>query len=575
MYDAVWNRQELLFKIKLLQDRVDAFESGRKYTAMIKEHKIARESDFRIISRLRKDLAMERAEKIRIRELWFETCEDILKDCERTMALREKEWGQKLEEKDALIRKLQEEIRKLEEKYGSEHEKYLRQVREAYEARTQLEEEQEKNRALTAKLNKDYSNSSKSSSMSPDHKTIHNSREKTGRRPGGQPGHVHHGRRRQEPTETREIPAPDKYLEDPDFKPTGRIVRKQLIKVHVVTEVIEYWTPEFRNVRTGQRVHADFPPGIVDDVNYDGTVKALAYMINNDLYTSIDKTRVFLKDVSKGKVDISTGFICSLAKQFSDCTEEERDGIFRDLLTAPVLHGDFTFGRACGGLAAVIIAVTDDGRVLYQGRKKKGVEGVAGSPVEHYSGTFVSDHEAALAKHGGRHQECLIHVDRYVKGAMENEPEKAWPGEMHNWISESVSYWNDVSEGEKEYDSAEAERLVGKFMEILKKAAGEYEYDPPSKYNREGYNTYKRMAEDPEEYVLFLRDPSVPPSNNIAERCARKFKRKAHQVMSFRSQDGVNRFCDGLSITESIKAKGGNLFDEVASRFNKGTAEWL
>ena len=83
------------------------------------------------------------------------------------MALREKEWGQKLEEKDALIRKLQEEIRKHEEKYGSEHEKYLRQVREAYEARTQLEEEQEKNRALTAKLNKDYSNSSKSSSMSP------------------------------------------------------------------------------------------------------------------------------------------------------------------------------------------------------------------------------------------------------------------------------------------------------------------------------------------------------------------------------------------------------------------------
>jgi hypothetical protein len=51
-------------------------------------------------------------------------------------------------------------------------------------------------------------------------------------------------------------------------------------------------------------------------------------------------------------------------------------------------------------------------------------------------------------------------------------------------------------------------------MEILTKAGEEYEYEPPSKYNREGYNTYKRMAEDPEEYVLFLRDPSVPPSNN-------------------------------------------------------------
>ncbi len=50
MYD-VWDRQELLFKIKLLQDRVDAFESGRKYSVMVKEHKIARESDFRVMER--------------------------------------------------------------------------------------------------------------------------------------------------------------------------------------------------------------------------------------------------------------------------------------------------------------------------------------------------------------------------------------------------------------------------------------------------------------------------------------------------------------------------------------------
>ena len=452
MYD-VWDRQELLFKIKLLQDRVDAFESGRKYSVMVKEHKIARESDFRVMERLRKDLAQERAEKIRIRNLWFETCEDILKECGRTIARKEKEYERDLKEKDAFIQKLQTEIQRLEEKFGAEHEKYLRQIKETYEARTQLEEEQEKNKALTAKLHKDYSNSSKSSSMSPNHKTIHNSREKSGRRPGGQPGHVHHGRKHQEPTETREIPAPDKYLEDPDFRPTGRIVRKQLVKVHVVTEVIEYWTPEFRNVRTGQRVHADFPPGITDDVNYDGTVKALAYMINNDLYTSIDKTRVFLKDVSKGKVDISTGFICSLAKQFSDCTQKEREDIFKELMTSPVLHGDFTFGRACGSQTAVIISVTDDGRVLYQGREKKGDEGVKGSPIEYYEGIFVSDHESALAKHGGKHQECMTHMDRYVKGAMENEPEKAWPGEMHDWISESVSYWKDVKDGGKEYDT--------------------------------------------------------------------------------------------------------------------------
>lgn len=573
MYDSTWDQQSLLFKIKLLSDRVEAFESGKKYTQMQEMHRIAREGDFRTIKRLRKELATERAEKIHVREIWYKVCEDLQKESEEKLREKDKECERKLREKDELILMLQKDLQKERELREAEHEKYLKQVKEAYEAKTKLEAEQEKNQALTARINKDYSNSSKSSSMSPNHKTIHNSREKTGKRPGGQPGHVHHPRKPQVPTASHEIPAPDKYLNDPTFKPTGKIIRRQLIKVHVITEVIEYHTPEFRNTITGQRVHAEFPPGIVDDVNYDGTVKALAYLVNNDLYTSIDKTRIFLKDVSKGKIDISTGFICNLAKQFSDCTEDERNQKFLELTTAPILHSDFTFGRSAGKQAAVIITATDDGNVLYQGRSKKGDEGVKGSPIEYYDGVLVSDHEAALLKHGGAHQECLAHVERYVKGAEENEPGKKWAVQMENWIKRSIGYWNEVKDGVREYEKDTAEEYIEQFKEILGTAREEYEYEPPSEYYRDGYNTYKRMEENPEDYVLFLRDFNVPPTNNVAERLARKFKRKSHQVMSFRSNEGVNLFCNGLSIIESIKATGQNLFEEVAFRFNGRTEE--
>ena len=568
MYDEVWERQGLLFKIKLLEDRVEAFESGEKYVRMEKLHNIAREGDFRTIQRLKKELEQERAEKVHVRELWYATCLDVMGECDKKLKQMEKECERKLEEKDKLIRQLQKDLQKERGLREGMHVKYQNQLKEAYEAKTQLEEEREKNQALVSQINKDFSNSSKSSSLSPNHETIHNSREKSGRNPGGQPGHEHHGRKRREPTESHEIPAPKKLLEDPVFKPTGRIIKKQMIKVHVTTEVIEYWTAEFRNTITGQRVHADFPEGFKDDVNYDGTVKALAYMVNNDLYTSIDKTRAFLKDISKGAIDLSTGFICNLAKQFSDCTKEEREAAFRDLMTAPVLHSDFTFGRCAGKQTAVIISATDDGKVLFQGRAKKGDEGVKGSPLEHYSGTLVSDHESALVKHGNRHQECMSHVNRYAIGEAENEPEKAWGRKLNAWIKKSIGYWNEVNDGFREYDKAVAESFIDELMGILSLARDEYEYEPPSKYYRDGYNLYKRMEESPEDYVLFLRDPSVPPTNNLAERLARKFKRKGHQVMSFRSQAGVDRFCDGLSIMESIKAKGGNVFEEVSARFN-------
>ena len=569
MYETVLDRQDLLFKIKILKDRVEAFESGEIYVRMEKLHQIARAGDFRTIRRLKEELGQERKEKIRVRELWYATCLDIQNECEKKLQQKDRECNKLLEEKDKEILRLQKALQREQELRQEAREKYLKQVEEAYEAKTLLEDEKEKNQELLSRINKDYSNSSKSSSMSPDHKTIHNSREKTDRSPGGQPGHIHHGRKRQEPTESHEIPAPELYLEDPDYRPTGKIIRKQLIKVRVNTEVIEYWTYEFRNIITGQRVHAEFPAGYVDDVNYDGTVKALAYMVNNDLYTSIDKTRVFLKDISKGKIDISTGFICNLSKQFSKCTEEERDQIFQELMTSEILHADFTFGRCGGKQTAVIITTTDDGKVLYQGRAKKGDEGVKGSPVEHYDGTLVSDHEAAFIKHGGRHQECLAHMKRYAKSEAENEPEKTWGRKLDAWIGESVGYWHEVNDGFRDYDKATADEYIDRFMEILNTAREEYEYEPPSRYYKEGYNTYKRMEEEPEDYVLFLHDPSVPPTNNVAERQGRKYKRKAHQVMSFRSQEGSNWFCDGLTITETIKAQGGNLFEEVAERFNR------
>lgn len=96
----------------------------------------------------------------------------------------------------------------------------------------------------------------------------------------------------------------------------------------------------------------------------------------------------------------------------------------------------------------------------------------------------------------------------------------------------------------------------------------EYEYVPPSEYFPDGYNLNDRMYRDIDSYVLFLRDPSVPPTNNLAERMGRKFKRKAHQVMSFRSQDGVNYFCDGLSIIQSLRNKGEKIYEEISDRFN-------
>ena len=63
---------------------------------------------------------------------------------------------------------------------------------------------------------------------------------------------------------------------------TGRIIRKQKVAIKMSVEVTEYTTKEYRNRTTGARVHAPFPKGYVNEVNYDETVKAFQECTQHD-----------------------------------------------------------------------------------------------------------------------------------------------------------------------------------------------------------------------------------------------------------------------------------------------------
>lgn len=141
--------------------------------------------------------------------------------------------------------------------------------------------------------------------------------------PGGQPGHEGHRRKKQPPTSTQILPPPQKVLDDPSFRKTGRTIFKQQIGLKVFLEVKEYVADIYYNPKTNEYSHSPFPEGLVNEVNYAGNIKALLYLLNTECNISIDKCRKLLSDLTGGQLNISKAMINGLAAEFSKRFEEE------------------------------------------------------------------------------------------------------------------------------------------------------------------------------------------------------------------------------------------------------------
>jgi len=544
----------LQHRLKSYAYQLRLFETGEKYVLMKADIKRIVESHAREVRGLKSELADANVQIVNVRNIWMQVTDDM-----------ELAHGKELEEYRKALMAMEGRAMNAERRADGLAEQLRDVKKELYAVRAELEDANGRNGKLLAQLNRDYENSSVPSSARQNHKVIVNNREKTGKNPGGQPGHTGHGRKRHEPTNRIEIEAPEEFTDSPNFRPTGNTVTKQVVRLSVSITIDEYSTPEYWDVRKRQRVHADFPDGVVNDVNYDGSVKALAYLLNNYCNVSIEKVREFIREITGGQLEISHGMICGLSKEFSFKTRSEQKEAFGKLLRAPFMCTDFTGVRVNGKNVHVAVCANDD-VAMYFAREHKGHKGVAGTPAEDYQGILVHDHDRTFYSYGSNHQECLGHPLRYLKGSMENELNLTWNKEMRELLREMIHYRNSLND-DAEPIAEDIAEYRGKYLGILDKARCEYEYEPPSDYYRDGYNLYRRLENYIDNHLLFLSDHRIPATNNLSERLLRLVKRKFKQAMTFRSFENLGYICDGMGVIAALRMQEQNLFSSVSDIF--------
>ena len=139
----------------------------------------------------------------------------------------------------------------------------------------------------------------------------------------------------------------------------------------------------------------------------------------------IHQDRDFIKEVSKGTLELSDGFINGVTKNFADLSKAEQDEIARELLKSKVLHVDNTGAKVDGKLENICV-VTNGTHASFSHTASKGREAAEKTVLPIYQGILAHDHDVTFYNYGIKHQECLVHVLRYLLASEKIEPERTW-----------------------------------------------------------------------------------------------------------------------------------------------------
>ena len=432
---------------------------------------------------------------------------------------------------------------------------------------TDICELKKENKALKAEnqklkdiINKNSGNSSKPPS-SDGFVKIQNSREKSGKKPGGQPGHngkVH--KLFDNPTHIEDIKA-KKCKCGGNVKYTGNYKAKQFVDAEFVTSIIEFREHEGICECCRKRVKNTAP--VNDIITYGNNIKSFAAMLSLEGMVSINRIQQMICEFTGGWLNLSGGTIAKWNKDLSSLVAPSIEAIKEKLLISPVNHKDET-GIRINKTLHWLHVLGNKTHTLYYSHKKRGNEAdkVMGV-LPAYSGVLVHDHLKALYDFLCTHAECNAHILRYLKAAIEKK-KRVWAEDMIKLLLEAKMA---VEGRDKPLHSATVRKFHRRYDEILRQGREEFLQSESPDYNGEDMKLLRRMKKYKAEHLRFVSDPAVPFDNNQAERDLRMIKAKAKISGCFRADDGGMVFAALKSYTSTLKKNGRNIFDGIKAAY--------
>ena len=391
-----------------------------------------------------------------------------------------------------------------------------------------------------------------------------NLRKKTGRKPGGQPGHPGHT--------LEPVKKPDHQKVHPlDRCPCGQCggvplqgqpvldyERRQVFDLPPLRlEVTEHQAEIKKCPISGLTVKAPFPADVQAPVQYGPNFRGLVLYLSNQQLLPFARLRQTCVDLFGQP--LSLGTLSQINEDAYHALDAVQSAIVRGLIQAPVVNVDESGLRVDGKLHWLHVAST---RYLtfYGVHDKRGTEAMdALGVLPECRRWLVHDHWKPYYKYDALHALCNEHLLRELKFLAEQN-HQAWAAELSQFLIE----WNDNPLTQEGLDEQQFKKAHARYKAIVRQGRREYPRRQPGQGRTrqcKAANMLDRLEDYDLSVLAFLIDPNVPFTNNQAERDIRMIKVKQKISGCFRKLSGAQIFARVRSYLSTCCKQGRNLWD--------------
>jgi transposase len=405
--------------------------------------------------------------------------------------------------------------------------------------------------ALQEYAAKDSHNSSLPPSSDRFHRQKRSLRQKSGKKPGGQPGHPGHHLALSATPDRIEVHAVEActHCHASLSRVSAREAeRRQVLEWPVQRVLITEHRVEEKCCPNCQHLtRASFPAQLRAPVHYGASIQALAvYLVEYQLlpYARVSE---LLKDLLG--LSLSPGTIQALVQQCARLLKPVEEAIKTALIQAPVIHQDET-GMYINGHTHWVHVCSTKALTHYGVHPKRGQEGMdAIGIVTHFQGTSVHDGLQSYQSYFFTHALCNVHHLRELTFVAE-ELNQPWAATMKALLLEMKQTVEQAkSQGKPFLSAGTRAALHQRYEEVLEAGYRANPHKPPPKLpgrrrNRQSYprNLLDRLSRHQEQVLRFLEDFAVPFDNNQAERDLRMIKVQQKVSGCFRTDHGARAF---------------------------------